>query len=188
MALLVLGLSLFFVTHLLPNSVSLRARLIEKLGKPVYMVAFSLVSLLSIYLIVVGKAGAPFVSVWTPPAFFKHITMLLVLFAFMVFPAAYVPSNIKAKLKNPMLIALKLWALAHLLANGDLASMLLFGTFLAYAVVDMIGVKKRGQTIDQSRKPIWGDVVCIVVGVVAYGLIVMNHAALFGVPVITIAH
>ena len=187
MSTLLAGLVIFFAVHLVPVNRGLRNKLTGAMGELPYKGLFSLVSLLGFYLIVVGKAEATFVAVWTPPDFLRHLTMLLVLLAFVILPAAYIPSNIKNKLKNPMLIAVKLWALGHLLANGDLASLLLFGAFLAYAVVDMISVKKRGQVLSTTKQPIWKDALVVVLGLVAYLLIVKNHAYLFGVPVIAMA-
>ena len=186
MAILVLGLTIFLGFHLLPVQQTIRGNLVSKFGELPYKALFSVGSIAGFYLIVVGKAQAPFISVWMPPSFFKHITMLLVLLAFVILPAAYISSNIKRKLKNPMLIAVKLWALGHLLANGDVASLILFGSFLAYAVIDMISVKKRGQTITNDPQPIWKDALVVVIGLAAYMLVVMNHASLFGVPVIQV--
>jgi len=188
MALLVLGLSVFFAIHLLPMIVGLRSSLQEKMGALPYKAVFSLVSLAGFYLIILGKSQAPFVSLWVPPSFFKHITMLLVLFAFLLLPAAYIASNIRRKIKNPMLTAVKLWATGHLLANGDLASVLLFGAFLIYAIIDVISVKKRasGSAVELAKQPIWRDILVVVVGLVAYLVIMMNHAQLFGVPVISV--
>ena len=181
------GLAIFFAVHLLPVKQDLREKLTGSMGELVYKGLFAVISLIGFYFIVIGKAQAPFVSVWMPPEFFRHITMLLVLIAFLILPAAYIPSNIKVKLKHPMLLATKLWALGHLLANGDLASMLLFGSFLVYAVIDRISVKKRGLVPASVKQPIWRDVLVIVIGLATYLLIVMNHAKLFGVPVIAVA-
>jgi uncharacterized membrane protein len=184
MTIMILGLVIFLGIHLLPTRVVLRDSLQAKLGPLPYRGLFSIIALAGLYLIVVGKADAAFIAVWTPPPFFRHITMLLVLLAFIALVATYVPSNIKRILKHPMLVAVKLWALGHLLANGDVASIILFGSFLAYAVVDRISVKKRGQNPEIAKKPIYMDALVIVVGVVLYGVIAMNHMSLFGVPVI----
>lgn len=181
------GLAIFFAVHLVPVKQDLRTKLTGAMGELVYKGVFALVSLVGFYLIVIGKAEAPFISVWTPPDFLRHITMLLVLLAFLILPAAYIPSNIKVKLKHPMLLAVKLWALGHLLANGDVASMLLFGSFLVYAIVDRVSVKKRGLAPASVKHPIWRDALVVIIGFGAYLLIVMKHAYLFGVPVIAMA-
>jgi uncharacterized membrane protein len=87
---------------------------------------------------------APVVQIWVPPDWTRHLALLLMLPVFPLLLAAYLPGKIKAKVRHPMLVAIKFWALAHLIANGDLASIILFGSFLAYAVVDRILVKRRG--------------------------------------------
>lgn len=184
MTTMIFGLAIFLGMHLLPTVPALRETLITKLGRLPYRGLFSLVSLFGFYLIVVGKADAPFVDIWTPPPFMRHITMLLVLLAFVSIVATYVPSNIKRVLKHPMLVAVKLWALGHLLANGDLASMILFGAFLAYAVFDRISVKKRGQNPQIEKKPFYMDALVVVIGLGLYAAVAMHHAQLFGVPVI----
>jgi uncharacterized membrane protein len=116
--------------------------------------------------------------------------MLFMVPVFIFLVAAYVPSRIKTSLKHPMLVAVKLWAFSHLLANGDLASVLLFGGFLAWAVADRISVKRRGPGAGQigalaSAKPgKYSDLVVILLGLVLYGLFVWKlHALLIGVPV-----
>jgi len=131
----------------------------------------------------------------------KHVTMLLMLPAIILLIAAYVPSNIKRKIQHPMLMATKLWATAHLLINGDLASMLLFLTFLAFGVVLMIGLKRRGPKAEHSSgglksesvkpenfklespsKPVYMDALVVVIGLVVYGAVAMHHQYLAGVP------
>ena len=105
---------------------------------------------------------------------------------FVLLAAAYVPGHIKARVGNPMLMALKTWALAHLLVNGDLASMLLFGAFLAFGVVDLIAVKRTGRSAVVDKPRALFDVLAVVVGLVVYGGFIMGlHRALIGVPIIT---
>lgn len=182
MTLLIAGLLVFIAIHLVPTRVALRQTLVAKLGELPYKAVFSLISLAGLVMIVMGKGSAEFVSVWNPPAFTMHITKLLMLPVFVLLLAAYIPCNIKRKLRHPMLIAVKLWALAHLVANGDLASMLLFGGFLAYAVVDMISVKRRAVGSTLAAKPIYMDILVILAGLGVYVAVAMHHGQLFGVP------
>lgn len=181
MVLLIAGLVLFIGVHLIP-SLGWRDQLVAKLGELPYKGLFALVSLLGFVLLVMGKGDAEFVSVWIPPAFLAHVTKLLMLPVFVLLLAAYIPCNIKRKLKHPMLIATKLWATAHLLSNGDLASILLFGGFLAFAVIAMISAKKRGLAAEMPAKPVWMDAIVVVLGLVAYVGVAMHHQQLFGVP------
>ena len=184
MTLLVAGLVLFLGIHLVPTMPALRARVAGSMGEIPYKILFSVVSLAAFMLIVYGKAGAPFVEVWQPPAWGRHLNMLLNLFAFIMLVAAYVPCNMRRRLKHPMLVAIKLWALGHLLANGDLASMALFGSFLAWAVYDRISVKRRGVVTDTATRSWMLDVLVVVIGVSLYAVVVLNHESLFGVPAI----
>jgi uncharacterized membrane protein len=112
----------------------------------------------------------------------KHVTALLMIFAFISLAVYAVPAGrLKPMLKHPMLVAIKIWALAHLLANGDLASILLFGTFLVWAVFDRISVKRRAAPIPATG-PVLNDAIAIVAGLVVYALFVWRlHAWLFGV-------
>ena len=143
MTLLIVGIAVFLGVHLLPTAAGLRAEVASKLGETGYKIAFSLLSLASLALLIYGYAKAPSVQVWSPPEWTRCVAIVLMLPAFIFLVAAYVPGRIRARLKHPFLVAIKTWALAHLLANGDLASMILFGSFLAYAVYDRITLKHR---------------------------------------------
>lgn len=145
---------------------------------------YSLASLIGFALIIWGwigfRAEAP--TIYDPPSWGRHLAMLFVWLAFVALAAAYAPVGyIKSTLKHPMLTAVILWALAHLLANGDLASLLLFGSFLAYAIVDRIAVIPRGDPAPRPVTPM-GDVVALTVGTVAYAAVAFwLHQVLFGV-------
>jgi uncharacterized membrane protein len=146
MTLLVIGIVVFLGVHLLPTITDLRARLIEKFGENGYKALFSLLSIIGFVLLVWGFAKAPFIQIWTPPYWTRYVAMVLMVPVFILVIAAYLPGEIKAKVKHPFLVAIKTWALAHLIANGDLASIILFGSFLAYAVFDRITLKRRPAT------------------------------------------
>jgi uncharacterized membrane protein len=149
MILLVIGLIVFLSIHLVPTNVELRDGLAARFGEKGYKAFFSIAALIGFVLIVLGfhklqlhPGKNP--QLWYPPVWCRHLAVALMLPAMIALVAAYVPSRIHTMLRHPMLIAIKLWALSHLLANGDLASLVLFGSFLAYAVYDRISVKKRG--------------------------------------------
>jgi uncharacterized membrane protein len=191
MGLLIAGLIIFLGCHSLTMNRPLRASLIATMGALPYKGVYSLVSLAGFVAIIYGFGdyrADGLIPIWEPPAFMRHITMLLVLIAFIMLAATYAPmSHIKATLKHPMLAAVKTWALAHLLVNGDLGGMLLFGAFLAYGVVDRIAVKKRALEEGGSapaRPSIMGDIIAVVVGSVGYGAMLMFHGALIGVAVL----
>ena len=103
--------------------------------------------------------------------------------AVIIFPAAYLPSNLKRVLRHPFLWGTALWAVSHLLVNGDLASLLLFGTFAAYAFFDMRSADRRGATLSSKRYPWWRDAVLVAFGTAAYLILVYLHPYWFGVAV-----
>jgi uncharacterized membrane protein len=143
MVLLILAIVVFLGIHLLPTLPHFRDGLISSFGQNGYKVLFSVASLAGFALLVWGFAKAPVIQIWSPPSWTRWVAIVLMLPAFIFLVAAYVPGQIKAKLKHPFLVSIKTWALAHLIANGDLASILLFGSFLAYAAYDRIAIKGR---------------------------------------------
>ncbi|MBV9076789.1 MAG: NnrU family protein [Methylobacteriaceae bacterium] len=157
MPLLVLGLALFLGTHAFTTVRGSRAALIGRYGEAPYKIAYSLLSLLGLVLIGQGYGqyrAAGYIEVWSPPVWTRHLALLLVWAAFVAFVAAYLPGRIKRALKHPMLAGVKIWATAHLLANGDLGSILLFGSILAWAVYARISAKRREDEVRQHGGPI----------------------------------
>lgn len=192
MWMLVGGLALFFAAHFIPTRPQLRARLIARFGSGPYSGLFALVSLVALVLIVMGYGqmqglgrGNP--QLWVPLSWIRHLTMLLMIPALILLVAAYVPSRFRTALRHPMLMAVMLWAFAHLIANGDLASVLLFGSFLAYAVYDLISANRRAALGPLGRAPgsTAGDAAAIVAGLALYALLlVWGHQMLTGVPLL----
>lgn len=189
MTLLVISLIVFIVWHLLPAMPKYRAPLIQKLGEKQYHIVFGIVSILALIGVIYGYSISPFIEIWSPPSFFKHITHLFMIFVFPLVIASILPNGkIKEKVKFPLVSAVKIWAFAHLLSNGDLASMILFIGLLAYAVIDRISLKKRikAKLIHYPKAVkdyvLW-DMIAIVGGLAIYGFfIVYGHAYLIGVP------
>lgn len=171
MTLLIVAIAVFLGIHLVPTMTALRDRLIGRLGQTGYRVLFALLSTASLVLLIFAFAKAPVVTVWSPPAWTRWVAVVLMWPAFIFLVAAYVPGKIKEKLRHPFLVAIKTWALAHLIANGDLASMILFASFLAYAVYDRITLKHREETrlipVPATGPPL-NDVVAVVLGTVLY--------------------
>jgi uncharacterized membrane protein len=129
MTLLIIGIVVMIGIHLLPAFPDVRERLIGQLGQNGYRLLFSVVSTLGLVLLIYGFAKAPVIQIWSPPSWTRYVAMVLMVPVFILLIAAYLPGEIKAKVKHPFLVAIKTWALAHLIANGDLASMILFGSF-----------------------------------------------------------
>jgi uncharacterized membrane protein len=187
---MVIGLVLFFGVHMLTTQRDLRARLIASWGEGAYKAGYALASIAGLVLIVWGFAdyrATEWIDVWHPPKLLRHITVALMLPAVILVVAAYIRGRIYAAIKHPMLAGVKLWAAAHLLANGDLGGIILFGSFLAWAVFDRISLKRR---TDAGGPPIpvggWGnDLIAVAVGIVAYlALAFAFHPAVIGVPVV----
>jgi len=184
MTLLIVGLVLFFGVHLISPARGLRGSLIAKIGEGGYKGLYSLISLLGFGLICYGFTQAPFVAIWTPPLWMRHITMLLVPLALVLLLATYLPSNLRRLTAHPMLWGVTLWAVAHLLANGDLRSILLFASFAVYSLFAMFSQTQRGAASSQQKRPWWNDLLVVVLGLGLSGLLVKFHAALFGMPLI----
>ena len=196
LAVMVLGLALFLGVHTVPAQRELRARFIASLGEGGYKAGYALVSLLGIVLIAWGFAhyrAAGMIDVWEglfpskALVVLKHIAVALMLPAVILVVAAFMRGHIYTTLKHPMLAGVKLWAAAHLLANGDLGSIILFGSFLGWAVFDRISLKHR---TDAGGPPIpiggWGnDAIAVAVGIVVYlALAFAFHPVVIGVPVV----
>jgi len=189
---LILGLLMFLGVH----SVRIvgdgwRTAQIARFGEPLWKGVYSLAAAVGLALIIWGYhlAHAQPVVLWTPPSWMRYLGGLLTVPAFVLLAAAYVPGNrIKAAVGHPMVAGVKLWAFAHLLANGTLAALLLFGAFLAWAVADFAHARKRdraaGTHYPAGSAP--RDVVVVLVGFLAWALFAfLLHGWLIGVPPFT---
>jgi uncharacterized membrane protein len=185
MAALIAGLVVFLGIHSIAILVpEVRARALARWGEGPWKAAYGLISLSGFVLLVYGfgVARQSPVVLYTPPHWMRHVTFLLMLPVFPLLLAAYLPGRIKTAAQHPMLAAVKFWALGHLLANGLLADVLLFGGFLAWAVVDRISLKRRTQVIRTAPPGRYNDLIAIVMGLALYGLFVgWAHLRLFGV-------
>jgi uncharacterized membrane protein len=190
LAIMILGLAVFLGGHLFVTMRAERAALIERVGgEGPYKGLFSLLALVGIVLIGYGFAlyrASGWIDVWYPPRWTRHVTEALVWPAVICVLAAYIPGHIKRALKHPMLVGVKLWAVAHLLSNGDLGSIILFGSFLVWAVIDRITLNRR---TDPGAPPIpvggyRNDFIAVVAGTLVYfALGYWFHPWVIGVPV-----
>lgn len=189
MALLIVGLIVFFAAHSFTTLREARAGLVARLGEGPYKIAHSLVSLAGLVLIIWGFGtyrAEGYIPLWDPPIGLRHAATLLLLPAMVLLAAAYAPAGlIKGVTQHPMLTGVKLWAFAHLLANGDLGSVILFGTFLAWAAYDRIAVKRReGGTVRVRTGWNRGDWIAVGLGAFAWIAFIGGlHRWLFGVGV-----
>ncbi|MEE1656383.1 NnrU family protein [Microvirga sp. CF3062] len=192
MTLLVLGLVLFLGTHSFSMARGPRAAIIGRIGEGPYKLLYTALSLAGIVLVSIGYGqyrADGYIPVWDPPVWTRHLALLLVLIGFICFSAAYLPGRIKARLKHPMLAGVKIWALAHLLANGDLGSILLFGSFLVWAVLARISAKRRDVAAQHGGTAApagWrNDILAVAIGVGVYlAFVFWLHPWLIGVPVL----
>ena len=194
MLILIAGLALFLGVH----SVRIfaeepRRRFIAERGENAWKTLYSLVAALGLVLIVVGygRASADPVLLWSPPLWLRHVTLLLTAVAFVLLAAAYVPGNrIRAAVGHPMVLGVKVWAFAHLLANGTLPSLVLFGAFLAWAVADFVAARRRDRREGIERTASGGlgaSLATVAAGLVAWVLFVgWLHRWLIGVSPIAI--
>jgi uncharacterized membrane protein len=184
MALLTAGLVLFTGAHLVPSAPRLRSNLIKRLGEGGYRAVFAGLSLAGMLLIIIGKANAPVLPLWSPPDLGHTVALVIMPVAFILLVGAYLPSNIKRVTAHPMLWSLVVWAVAHLLSNGDLASLILFGGFGALALVMMRSAQVRGARVSRIKQPVTRDIFAVAAGLIAYAIFFSLHPYLFGVAVI----
>jgi uncharacterized membrane protein len=185
MTVLVAGLVVFLGMHSIAIfAPEMRARARDGMGEGTWKVGYAAVSLIGFVLIVYGfgLARQSPVVLYTPPHWMRHVTFLFMLPVFPLILAAYLPGRIKAATKHPMLAAVKFWAFGHLLANGTLADVLLFGGFLAWAIMDRISLKRRPQTMRTAPPGRFNDAIAVVLGLALYVLFIgWAHVRLFGV-------
>jgi uncharacterized membrane protein len=188
MTLLIVGLVVFLGAHSVRIfAESWRSGFIARRGEMTYKGFYTVVSLMGLVLLVwgYGAARATPVDIWLPPRGMSHAAALLTLIAFIFLTAAYVPGNaIKAKLKHPMVLSVKVWAFAHLISNGRLADIVLFGAFLLWAVLSFRAARgrDRAQNIVYPPGRAGPTVITVIVGIVLWAVFAMwAHAWLIGV-------
>jgi uncharacterized membrane protein len=185
MTLLIAGLVVFLGMHSVAIvAPGVRAGALARFGEPVWKGLYGLVSLAGFIMIVYGfESARQGPLLYVPPHWLRHVAFLVMLPVFPLLLAAYLPGRIKTAAKHPMLAAVKFWAFAHLLANGRLADVLLFGGFLAWAVIDRISLKKRPPQVLRTARPgKFNDAIAVIVGLALYVFFILwAHVRLFGV-------
>lgn len=172
---LTLGVILWAYSHLMKRVTPIfRASMGDARGKGVA----ALLALVALGLMISGYRGADVVQLWYPPAFFTHINNLLMLIAVFLLNLGYVPGLLRSKMRHPMLGAVKVWALAHLVVNGDLASAILFGGILAWAVFDMIKINKMQEWVRPAAGPVIYDIGYGIASIGVFGAIAWLHTYL----------
>ena len=173
MGLLVLGLLIWVGAHIFKRVAPDQRAAMGDTGKGVVAVAL----LISLGLMIWGYRGAEFIPVWYPPAFLTHVNNLLMLIAVFVFGMSATTGRLRGKMRHPQLTAVKIWAVAHLLVNGDVASIILFGGLLAWAVLEVILINRAVPVWDRPQPgEAKKDVLLVVITLVAYGVMTAIHA------------
>lgn len=189
MALLIIGIILFLGLHLLRViAPGFRQSMIASLGENGWKIAYSVVSILSLIVLIYGFGQARQVTgmLYNPPVWMAHIAITLMLIALICLAASLLPAgHIAVRTKHPMVLSVKIWAFAHLLANGETSSVLLFGAFLAWGVILRISLKRRQRAGELKLRPFVSgkfDLYAIVIGAVAWALLIWRvHEWLIGV-------
>ena len=179
MEILIVGLIIFYGVHMVPIF-ELKNTLINKMGKHFYLGLFALISLVGLGLMIYGKGNANFIPVWQPIEG-AHWVPVILMWPALIFTAwAEIPCNMKIRLRHPMLLGVLLFSVAHLIANGDLASILLIGSFGLYALLTMLRLGFKSNVNGKKVNGLKWDVAGVVIGTLAYGLIFHFHEQIMG--------
>ena len=172
MPILVFGLVLWVGAHVFKRIAPERRAGLGKSAKGV----FALVIVVGLVLIIIGYRSAAFIPVWTPPAFLIHVNNLLMLIAVFVYGMSATTGRLRGRMRHPQLTAVKIWAVAHLLVNGDLASIVLFGTMLLWAAAEVVLINRAGPWERPEPGPARKDVVLVIITLVMFAVITAIHA------------
>lgn len=187
MEFLIIGIILFFGIHLVPIF-RIKQKLVQRFGENPYKGIFSLISATGLGLMIYGKASAEFIMVWQPVPGAHWVPIVVMWPALVILVWAEIPGSMKIALRHPMLIGILLFCISHLFANGDLATVLLFGSFAVYSVLTMLrqGFKKKENQIPNNTPtnstPKW-NLAGLVIGTLVYGLIFTFHQSITGMAI-----
>jgi uncharacterized membrane protein len=188
MTTLIIGLTLFIGAHTISIvNVAWRDGVVGRIGKGPWQGLYSLVALAGFVLIIYGYglARQEPVFLYVPPMWLRTIALVLMIPVFVLFLAPYFPGRIKTTVRHPMLVATKIWALSHLFANGTLADVVLFGSFIAWAGMDRVSMKRREpRAVPGAPSSKWNDLIVLILGLAIYAVFIGGaHLWLIGVPV-----
>ena len=186
MGLLITGLLIWSLVHLTPSlAAPLRQKLITQLGDKVYKLLFAVLIFTALALIVLGWRSTLPSHLYQLPGFTRHIAMLLVLIAFVLFGASNYPSRIKQFIRHPQLTGVVVWAFAHLVMNGDSRSVLLFGSMGLWAILEIILINRREGEWVKQPVPGWArELRGLAISLVVFVVVVMLHPYMTGVSII----
>ncbi len=187
MTLLIFGLLCFTIVHLsLSAAPGIKSSVINSIGEKYWRAMFAALALGSVLIIVLGWRSAPVEYAYVPPHWLRHLTMLMMLVAFILFGASKGATNIQRIVRHPMMTAVLVWAIAHLLANGETRSLLLFGSFLIWIILQMVFVNKReGAWIKPEPVPMKRTLKNMIISIVMYVVFFSLHKYYAGISLIT---
>ena len=183
MIFLILGVVLFFGIHFVPSS-PLKPMFIERLGEGAFKGVFSLISLAGLISMIYGFSESSFQPLWTPANWSRDFLIALMPFSIILLCAADIPNNIKRIVRHPMLLGISLWGFGHLIANGDLASAILFTSFAVYSVINIVTVNRRGNYEPPEAVSHRWDLGVVALGLAVFTLLFYIHGWLTGMPLI----
>lgn len=172
MFLLIAGLILWSLAHFFKRAMPERRAAMGEAGRGIVTVAL----VLALIAMVLGYRWAEFIPLWYPPAFLVHVNNLLMLIAVFVFGMSATTGRLRGKMRHPQLTAVKIWAIAHLLVNGDLASVILFGGLFAWALAEVIVINRSEDWVRPAPGEAKKDVLLVVITLVAFGAMTAIHA------------
>lgn len=181
MVILIIGLIVLIGIHCISMAADVRANLIEKYGSRAYMSAYGLISTFGLGLVVWGKSQAEFIGIWQPYGWGRPATLMLMYPALVLLVSGLIPNNwFRRTLGYPMILAIEVWALAHLMANGDLASMLLFGSLFVWALF-AYGAACRRKPAEGGKSKWFNNVIVLGAGIILYTALLHGHEWFIGV-------
>jgi len=183
MVFLILGVAVFFSIHFIPST-PIRASIVTSLGENRFKGLFSLVAALGLGLIIYGLSEAEFSPLWAPPVWGRTLLISIMPIVVILWVAAELPNNIKRFVRHPMLVAMIIWGMGHLIANGDLATTILFVSFVLFSVFNIISVNERGNYEPPAPVGAGKDILTIMLGLVIYALLYYFHGAFTGMPLL----
>ena len=179
---LIAGIAVFFGVHFIPSRPPLRRRLVQAIGELPYKGAFALLSLTGLVLMAGGMGRMPYIALWHPPSSAATATAIFMAPALILLAASAFKGNIKRIVRHPMSLGVLLWSLSHLLANGDLAALLFFGSFALYALYDL-RTANAPPAAPEKPDSMTPDLLAGAIGLAAYFLLIAFHGTLFGAAI-----
>jgi uncharacterized membrane protein len=189
MTLLILGIAIWSAAHLLPAlAAGQRNELVARIGEPRYKLVFTIVILTSLGLMITGWKEADYVTVYQAATSLRVVTLLLMLISMLLFVVSATKNNLRRRLRHPQMIAVIIWSVAHLLSNGDAASLVLFGGLGVWAAIEIIVINRRdGQWQKPGQQPRKNDITTIAVGLAAFVALLLLHPWISGVNLIQVS-